>query len=206
MQPRRNAIINDNDRRRIVEVYEKQEDFLQVAYTLGVKRSTAYSIVRKYQDTRESARRHAGGRKPLLDRESVEFLVLIIQSNPCITLKELNTTLRQVFNRKPHVALMIISRALAGELITLKRNIPAERNSEMVKQARLHYAHWMYQTGMQRHRVYVDETEFDLFTKRAYGRARQGEHVRVVRGKRGNNATVVAAISDHVGVLYYEVH
>ena len=60
---------------------------------------------------------------------------------------------------------------------------------------------------MQKHRIYVDETGFNLNTKRAYGRARQGERVnRIVRRQRGSNVTVITAISDKVGVLYYEVH
>ena len=59
---------------------------------------------------------------------------------------------------------------------------------------------------MAKHRIYVDETGFNLWTKRAYGRAPRGERVnRVVRGQRGNNITVIVAISDSVGVLYYEI-
>ena len=64
----------------------------------------------------------------------------------------------------------------------------------------------MHEEGLNKHRIYVDETGFNLWTKRAYGRARMGERVnRVVRGQRGNNITVIVAISDQVGVLYYEV-
>ena len=104
---------------------------------------------------------------------------------------------------------MTVSRALEGELITLKqaRNIVGNRNSPEVKAERLAYAHWMYEIGLQKHRVYVDETGFNLYTKRAYGRAILGQRVnRVVRGQRGNNVTVIVAICDTVGVLYHEIH
>jgi hypothetical protein len=121
---------------------------------------------------------------------------MLIEANPCITLREMNATLREVFSRKPHVTTSTISRALEGELITLKQahNIPAERNSPAVKESRYTYAHWMFENGMQKHRIYVDETGFNLYTKRAYGRARQGERVnRIVRGQRGSNVTVITA-------------
>ena len=55
--------------------------------------------------------------------------------------------------------------------------------------------------------MYVDETGFNLYTKRACGRARQSERVnRIVREQRGLNVTVIAAISDKVGLLYHEVY
>ena len=65
----------------------------------------------------------------------------------------------------------------------------------------------MIETGLQRHRIYIDESGFNLWTRRNYGRARLGERVnRIVGGQRGRNVTVIAAISDLVGVVYHEVH
>lgn len=44
---------------------------------------------------------------------------------------------------------------------------------------------------------YGDETGFNLYTRRAYGRAKQGERLNgVVGGYLGSNVTVVVAISD----------
>ena len=65
----------------------------------------------------------------------------------------------------------------------------------------------MIETGLQRHRIYIDETGFNLWTRRTYGRARIGERVnRIVVGQKGRDVTVIAAISDLVGVVYHEVH
>ncbi|XP_042219029.1 uncharacterized protein LOC121864144 isoform X2 [Homarus americanus] len=48
---------------------------------------------------------------------------------------------------------------------------------------------------------------FNLWTKRTYGRARRGERVhRAVGGQRGRNTTVIAAIAEHCGILYHEIH
>ena len=53
----------------------------------------------------------------------------------------------------------------------------------------------------------MDETGFNLWTKRTYGRSRVGERCnRIVGGQRGRNTTVITAISDQVGVFYHEVH
>ena len=65
----------------------------------------------------------------------------------------------------------------------------------------------MLADGLQLEKVYVDETDFNLWIKRTYGKARVGERVnRRVGGQRGRNVTVIAAISDRVGVLYHEIH
>ena len=104
---------------------------------------------------------------------------------------------------------MIVSRALQGELITLKlaRNVPNTRNSPEVKARRLESVTWMYDEAIHIPRIYIDVTGFNLYTKRAYGRAPMGQRVnRIVSGQRGGNVTVITAISDQVGVLYYEIH
>ena len=68
------------------------------------------------------------------------------------------------------------------------------------------YATWMVNDGMLQHRVYVDETGLNLHLSRSRGRAAVGDRAnRVVCGQRGRNMTVITAISDQVGVLYYEV-
>lgn len=64
----------------------------------------------------------------------------------------------------------------------------------------------MVNEGMGAHRVYVDETGLNLHISRTRGRAAVGERAaRVVCGQRGRNMTVIMAISDQVGVAYYEV-
>ena len=120
--PRRNHQLSDEDRRRLVESFEQNEDFLVVADTLRVHRCTAYSVIRRFQETGQVARSQvAGGRPPKLDNESLDFLVMLIENNPCITLREMNNTLREIFPQKPNVSPSTVSRALEGELITLKQ-------------------------------------------------------------------------------------
>ena len=79
---------------------------------------------------------------------------------------------QRIWPRKAHFSEVTLSRALEGELITLKmsRDAPAQRSSPDVKEKRWTYSAWMSETGLQRHRVYIDETSFNLWIKRTYGR------------------------------------
>ena len=68
------------------------------------------------------------------------------------------------------------------------------------------YAVWMVNTGMRRHRVYVDETGLNLWLSRTRGRAAVGSRAaRIVCGQRGRNMTVLMAVSDQAGVVYHEI-
>lgn len=209
MPRRNNKRTSVEDRQRIIDKYLANEDFLATAHDLGIKRTTAYTIIRQYQQTGSIETRHGGGRRASLDNESIDFLVMIVEAEPTITIKRLNTTLREIFPLKQHVSDATVSRALQGQLITVKlcHNIPQNRNSQEVKEARSIFAHYMYERGLQQHRIYLDETGYNLYTKRTYGRAPRGERVnRIVGGQRGGNITLIAAISDKVGLVYHEIH
>ncbi|KAG7156393.1 putative DDE superfamily endonuclease domain-containing protein 63, partial [Homarus americanus] len=193
MPRRRYRRVSDEDRDRIITRYEAGEAFLDTAAELRTPRSTAYEIIRKFVETGEIRGRHGGGRPPVLGDEAKDFLVMLVEATPTITIRELNHTLR----------------ALDGELITLKQvhNVSANRNSEDVKAARIAFAQYMYEDGIHQHRVYLDETGYNLYTCRTYGRAPQGQRVnRIVAGQRGSNLTLIAAISNLVGLFYYEIH
>ena len=201
--------VQEVDRRRIICVYERGEDFVEAARVLNIPRTTAYSIIRRFQQTGERvAANPAGGRKRKLDDESVDFLALLIECNPTITLQELRSTLYDLWPHKPRVALSTIQRCLDGQLITLKacNDVPGSRNSLATKDSRVEYAQWMYTEGLQQHRIYIDETGFNLYTRRHYGRAPIGQRVhRRVGNNRGQNISVIVAVSNFVGLVYYEI-
>ena len=111
---------------------------------------------------------------------------------------------------KPTVSTSTISRALHGECISVKKMIPqpAERNSERIKEERCTFSAWMMTSGLDRHRVYVDESGFNLHLMRTRGRAPVGERaIRTVCGSRGRNVTFITAISDRHedGIIYHEI-
>ena len=64
----------------------------------------------------------------------------------------------------------------------------------------------MVDTGMAAHRIYIDETGMNLHLSRSRGRSEAGRRAaRIVCGQRGENMTVILAISDRVGVIYHEI-
>ena len=97
MPPRRNNRITDADRGRLIECFTNGEEFVSLAANLGMSRAIAYTIIHRYQQHDQVARRpRAGDRPQSLDRESIDCLVLLIEANSCITLNELNAILREI--------------------------------------------------------------------------------------------------------------
>ncbi|XP_064100877.1 uncharacterized protein LOC135211501 [Macrobrachium nipponense] len=207
--PRRlNNRVSPEDRRHTIEKYIANEDFPSMAHDLGIKRTTAYTIITHYQRRGSYQTHHGGGRRLSIDNESIDFLVSMIEAEPTIPIKNLNEILREVFPRKQRVSDVTVSRAPQGELITLKlcQNIEQDRNFPKVKEARSVFAH-LYESGLQKHRIYLDESGYNLYTKHTYGRAPRGERVhRTVGGQLGGNITLIAAISDQDELVYHEIH
>lgn len=90
-----------------------------------------------------------------------------------ITINELNQVLRESFPAKTHVCDSIVEGTRCNAHYYKKKceNVPQDRNSPAVKEAiyRVQYAHYMYLEGLQKHRSYIDESGFNLYTKRMYG-------------------------------------
>ena len=121
------------DRQRIVGSFRDGLDYVAraCAERLGVRRSTAYSIVRRYQESGDvQPRARSGGRPPKLDAEMRDFLVMLVEELPTVSLRELNATMRNTWPHKPHVDVSTIARALSGMLISIKKcnDVPANRN------------------------------------------------------------------------------
>ena len=47
--PRCYRRVSDADRERMIERYERGEDFLTTVNRLGISRTTAYAVIRQYQ-------------------------------------------------------------------------------------------------------------------------------------------------------------
>ena len=203
--------ISEADKRRIVEAHDREEDYFEVARVLGVARTTAWAIIRRYQLHNEVIRPRGGRRNEAIkmDDDMRECLVNIVRDYPAFTLTQINAELRARLPAKPHVSVSSVVRALDGQLISSKKleDVPAERNSVATKVARRAYAEWFLAEGVNSILVYVDEAGFNLFTRRTRGRAHVGERaIRQVGGCRGRNLTIIMAISPVGGLHYHELH
>jgi hypothetical protein len=105
----------------------------------------------------------------------------------------------------PDVSLCTISRALDGQLISLKllRQVPMDWNSNVTKEARRMHVQWLLDEGSLQHLIYMDEFGVNLWTARTQGWAPRGNRaVAIVNGQRGLNLTICLAISPTLGLVH----
>lgn len=206
-QPRTRRSISETDKKRIVNAYlDPRKDYVEVAQSLQIGRSTAWSIVRRYQREGAVVVRQRGGQKPRkYDAEMLTSLLCIVEEYPAYTLQQLNHEMQLRLPNKPHVSISTLHRMLDAQMITLKKieNIPAERNSDPLKEVRKEHAQWLFDVGDHRELIYVDESGYNLWISRTRARAPRGQRaVRIVGGRTGPNFTLTIAVSNLRGLVY----
>ena len=170
MAERRRRIAQE-DRERIVRAFEEPEqDYLVVADTLGVNRSTARGIVARFIRENRVDERPRGVRNNVkVNEEMRQCLEAILEENPMLTLEAINRKLREEPPDRPHVHVRTVAKHLDGMLYTLKlaHTIPADRNRADVIQRRNEYAHWFLEEANLNHTVFIDECGFNIWTSRS---------------------------------------
>ena len=157
---------------RLVRAFEdcdEHEDYLAVADTIGVNRSTARGIVARYVREGRIVHRPRGGQNNVrVDEEMKECFSDIVNENCILTLSQINQKLSH--NRT-------VSRTLQGMLyrVKLAKPLPAERNRPDVIHKLYDYASWFMRHAVVNHRVFVDECGYNMWTARNQGRARIGD-------------------------------
>lgn len=204
---RRGPTTNDRDRARLVDAHQNGEDFLRLANQLGIKRTTAYSIVRAGRRERLPT---GGAKNRKWDAEQQQYLCQLVQENPVITLADMNIRLRNRFPDKPTVTEKTLSIKLDGALFTTKlvRDLPAARNSPEVLEDRRNFAHWLCShEAADREKIFVDEFGFDTWMRRSFGRSRRGQRAyRQVGQQRSQRVTVCLAVCPAFGVVHFQTY
>jgi hypothetical protein len=94
------------------------------------------------------------------------------------------------------VAQTTLANWLDGNLITIKK---------ARETLRCEYATWMIENNIFENCVYIDESGFNLWTKRSYGRSKKGQRCFIVNnGQRGENVSICLAIGLG-GVLHSKI-
>ena len=200
--PPRNRISLEQ-RERIVRAFEDvHEDYLAIAETIGVNRSTARGIVSRYVREGRIAERPRGGANHVrVDDAMRDCLDDIINENCLLTIAELRLRLPH----KPVIHDRTVARTLEGMLyrVKLARPLPADRNRPDVLQNRVEYGNWFKGHAVVNHTVFIDECGYNIWTARSQGRALRGERAyRQICGQRGRNVTVALAISPTSGLMF----
>ena len=132
--PRRNRVLLEQ-RERIVRAFEDtNEDYLMVADTIGGNRSTARSIVARYdiREGRIAERPRGGANNVRVENEMKDCLNDILNDNCMLTLAQINQELRRRLRRKPRIHDRTVARTLDRMLFRFKitRRQPAGRDTE----------------------------------------------------------------------------
>ena len=155
--PPRNRISLEQ-RERIVRAFEDvHEDYLAIAETIGVNRSTARGIVSRYVREGRIAERPRGGANHVrVDDAMRDCLNDIINENCLLTIAEMNRELRLRLPHKPVIHDRTVARALEGMLyrVKLARPLPADRNRPNVLQKRVEYGNWFMGHAVVNHTIY----------------------------------------------------
>ena len=128
--PPRNRILLEQ-RERIIRAFEDvHEDYLMVADTTGVNKSTARSIVTRHVREGRIAERLRGGPKHVrVDNEMRDCLDDILNENCLLTLAQINQELRQRLPGKPRIHDRTVARTqMPLSISTLLKQILAQMN------------------------------------------------------------------------------
>jgi len=203
--------ISLEDKKRLVRAFENEEDYMVLADQLNINRGSAKSII--YRTLKRDGviqKQRGGAMYSKVDEEMRNEIVRIVEENSAITLRGINEELKARLPNKNHIGKTTISNVLEGQLISMKvlQTSPAERNREDVKIARREYADWILREGqLADDLVFIDESGYNIWTKRTFGRARKGQcATRKVGGQRGRNLTLKLAISPRLGVIAASFH
>ena len=201
--------ISNTDRARLVEAFNDHQYYLALADTLRINRSTARSIVTTYVDTgRINKIPRGGSRNTKVDDEMRNHLANIIDANPLLTLQQMTDSLERNLPNKPPISKSTVARALDGMLLTMKmaEDVPDARNTPRVLDQRVEYAEWFLEHGVVGNCIFIDETGYNIWTRRSRGRAPRGVPARrMVHGQRGSNCNVTFAVSSAVGLVHHRI-
>jgi transposase len=96
MAQRQRNIISQEEKERLVRAFEEQDqDYLTLADTLAINRSTAKSIITRYlREGRIAEQPHGGRRNVQFDEDMTRCVQRIIDEDCTLTLRAINTELR----------------------------------------------------------------------------------------------------------------
>ena len=195
----------------------EQLEFLYRAYTsgadiiqfgtsiLGMSRRTAQRYALKVMDPTFSFKPRGGPRHTKVTPPIHDFMVRLVSENNEITLEEVRDRTLQRFPYLGKLAISTVWKHLDCQLITSKslRYVSAEANTQENLQKRVEYVNFISTLDPTIHRVYVDETNFTILTRRSTGWSPTGERATrstVINGCKKIN--IIHSVSPEYGNIY----
>jgi len=205
------ARIRKEDKERLYQCFQRGGDYIALSKDLNINTKSARTIVRRAIERDgvvEGQRGGAYNRK--VDDEMKRKIEEIVDNNNLLTIAQINSALREALPNKPHIEKSCLAATMDGMLYSVKSltTIPEQRNSDRVKGQRKTYADWFLQEAvLVPNLVFLDECGFNLWTCRTRGRSRIGlPATRVVAGQRGQNTTLLLAVSCTRGINLHKFY
>ncbi|KAH7981599.1 hypothetical protein HPB52_000109 [Rhipicephalus sanguineus] len=188
-QKKKYARVSPVDRCRIIDVHRRGGDLEVLSETLGINIKTVRSIAATDRDTDKTR----GGSSKKFGPDVVDALQQI----------------RALKEEMPNieVSTSTIDRLLDGHGYSVKllTQRPVDRNRADVKQLRRGYAQWLQSEGTTLTRYYIDETNFNVWCSRSFGRAKRGAPAcRLSTSAKGANVNVIACMSAN-GLVHWTI-
>ena len=109
--------------RLIHHAHLRNEDYVEVARTLGIARSTAYSIIHRYQQENGLVVRARGvANNVKRDEEMTNCVSEIVERHPEFTLAQINSELRTTLPNKSRICIFTLQNLPTGQLNILKKS------------------------------------------------------------------------------------
>lgn len=201
-QKKKYARVSPVDRCRIIDVHRRGGDLKVLSETLGINIKTVRSIAATDRDTAKTR----GGSSKKFGPDVVDALQQIVQENPSFTLEQIKRALKEEMPNI-EVSTSTIDRLLDGHGYSVKllTQRPVDRNRADVKQLRRRYAQWLQSEGTTLTRYYIDETNFNVWCSRSFGRAKRGAPAcRLSTSAKGANVNVIACMSAN-GLVHWTI-
>jgi transposase len=198
---------SDDMRACVVHMRARGASWQQIEDTTSVAQRTAQDWVRRYDTEERLTKRHCGGAHHVVHSADTRTAVVSAQeSDAVLRLADVQSAVQQ--SRSVVVPLRTISDMLLKDGFTTKKvqQYANARNTLKTKQQRAAWCRDIGSTLSAETAIFIDESSFSFNIMRTRGRSRRGEPaIGVVPAIRGNNHTVIAAISPTRGLIYYEI-
>ena len=189
---------------------EQSMSWEKAQFSYNISHASVGRILKQEKEKRKSIEASSSppkkrGRKSPLDNGSILLLILKkLEKNSQITLKELKLELE---NEQGFItSISALDRALSKMDITWKvaMKIPVDWNTPETIQARFQYVTDFQIKFLERSKVFIDESSFNLHTKKKNGRALAGEKATLTLLPKGRNLSLMMGINKD-GVPHYRI-
>ena len=210
--PGKNHKTTQEDIDFLAECYRRGLDMEVIGELIGLKSRSTRRWIKKIQENNGNTpllRKRGGAYHKIVTKEMKDRMIQMVEEKTDITLEEIRTQILSEFPAvgKNKLCLSTIWNHLDGELITTKeiRYVAAQANSPENLQARINYVNEISRLDNEILKIYIDETNITILTRRKIGRSRaETRAVRHVPLNGCSKINIIHSVCANIGNVYTE--